>query len=48
MESERNEEIRGPFHLIRCAWEIGVLAMGELLEKMDDGLDVWGDYDDRE
>lgn len=47
MEREQ-EYIKGPFHLVRCAFELGVLALGEMLDKMDDALDVWGDYDDRE
>lgn len=46
MEREQ-EYIKGPFHLIRCAWEIGILALGELLDKMDDALDVWPEeYDE--
>lgn len=47
-QMERNEYIQGPLHLLRCAFEIGVLALGEMLDKMDNAMDVWSDYDDRE
>lgn len=40
-------EIRSPFHLVRCAIELGKMAIAEQLYRInrtvDDAMDVWSD-----
>ena len=45
MDTGREEYIRGPFHLLKCAIDLGLMAVTEVLIKIDDSLDVW---DERE
>lgn len=38
---ERNKEIASPLHLIRCAYELGKMAVQEALRTIDGAMDVF-------
>lgn len=40
---EHREEIGDPFHIIRCAWELGIWAVQDVLIAVDDAMYEWGD-----
>jgi len=44
--SERNKEqtyIEGPLHLVRCAIELGQMAIRELVMQVDEAQDCFGE-----